>query len=249
MGYPTQDELKSRIQSYYKDHLSSGLQCEVKSLSMSEETETGGKNITATLNFLHSASGEKEDSKVLIPCDESGNLDWTNTKFLDDTHNVDPSKVGTPAVKSPEPLPANNKKPDTKAKPPAEKISYIQDPKKVGAQGGKKVKGESRRPTRTGYDELGWPTAGQLELEENQLDQRRKVRDGYANGEDDWEVEDLSPAAPEDSMLDESEDEFDVFKEAGISPVVAQQAMASRLSESVESPRATCMARISWRKT
>jgi len=238
MSKPTQDEIKSQIQNYYKSHLSSGLKCEVKNVSLPEAGGDGAGSVKATISFRNNTSGNAQDNKVLIPCDESGNLDWTNVKFLDDTHSVDPSKTSHPPVKSPQPLPANNKKPDTKANLPGEKVTYIQKPEKVGAQGGKKVKGESRKtiqpPKRLGFDNFGWPTTDQLELEEKQIERQRMVRDGYVHGEDEWLDEDLTPA-PENSMLDEGDgDDFDVFKEAGIDPVVAQQAMAAKLVESPE---------------
>jgi len=239
MEAPSQEQLKQQISDYYKTTLSSGLRCEVKSLSMAEVEETGGKNITATVRFIHNASGQGEDSKVQIPCDGKGNLDWTNTKFLDEDepHTVDPSKTSHPEVKSPEPLPANNQKPkDGGGGQPPEKGKYIQPPKKVGAQGGKKVKaGEAKKaikpPKRYGTDELGWPTADQLELEEQQEEQRQvAMREGYVHGQDDWGV-DESAGTPVDAG-----DDFDVFTEAGISPAMVQQAAASRLGEDLTSP-------------
>ena len=84
MEKPTNEQIKSQIEQYYKEHLSSGLKCEVKSVSMTEVEETDGSNVTATINFIQNATGVAEPNKVLIPCDENGNLDWTNTKFLDE---------------------------------------------------------------------------------------------------------------------------------------------------------------------
>lgn len=238
MEAPNQEELKQKISSYYKDKLSSGLKCEVKSLSMAEVEETGGQNITATISFIHGASGESENSKVMIPCDAEGNLDWTNTKFLDEDepHPLDPSKTSHPEVKSPAPLPANNTKPKDGGPPPAERGKYIQKPEKVGAQGGKKLKtGESNgkvitKPKRTGFDDLGWPTDGQLEAEENEEERRQiSMREGYVHGQSDW-GDDLDPA-------DESvggDDGFDAFDEAGDNP--AALAGAAQLGEGLASP-------------
>ena len=75
MEKPTNEQIKSQIEQYYKEHLSSGLKCEVKSVSMTEVEETDGSNVTATINFIQNATGVAEPNKVLIPCDENGNLD------------------------------------------------------------------------------------------------------------------------------------------------------------------------------